>query len=266
MPATKVWNNPADNPRPEHDIDGEEVDIGDTFSNGLDAPDDGAPGCVCYVDVNVTLGDQAAAPDSGGGEDETTPADGSAGNEDTSSSGYQAPPEIPIRTSDDIQTVEDLNTFAQMVPSISTDGTENFFTHAVSNDDAIDSILQDGLKPDQSDNVYLSKPPLVRDTGNGYVVARVPVGEAEDSEDVVEAHLRYPQSTVSKVDSDNIVKAVREVRYTDGSGHGIREDKLASYAAKHQGLDNEEVKSLPEKYQKWFALSEAADTADLVTG
>jgi hypothetical protein len=53
MPATKTWNNPSNNPRPEHDIDGETVDVAESFSNGLDSPDD-SPGCVCYIDVDVT--------------------------------------------------------------------------------------------------------------------------------------------------------------------------------------------------------------------
>jgi hypothetical protein len=73
--ATKTWNNPSENPRPEHDIDGETVDIMDTFSNGLDAPDDDLPQCVCYISVEVTLDDTPSSPDTYEDDGETPDAD-----------------------------------------------------------------------------------------------------------------------------------------------------------------------------------------------
>lgn len=62
MSATKTWSNPSDNPRPEHDIDGETVDIEETFSNGEDAPGEDAPGCECFLTVDVSPSDSAAGP------------------------------------------------------------------------------------------------------------------------------------------------------------------------------------------------------------
>jgi hypothetical protein len=56
--ATKTWNNPAAQPRESHDIDGEEVDLTDTFSNGLGYPgEDEASGCVCFVTLNIDFSD-----------------------------------------------------------------------------------------------------------------------------------------------------------------------------------------------------------------
>jgi hypothetical protein len=173
------------------------------------------------------------------------------------------PDEIPVKSSDDVKTIGDLHSFAAMVPAASGDGKVEFFTHAVRSDASVNSIVSDGIHPDSSGNVYLSKPPMIRDLGAGYVIAQHPAGKARASTDVVSSTERYPQYTVDGVHPDDIVKVVREVPYNEG-GHSIREDDLAAYATSHQGLDDEDVRSLPAKYRSWFHLADVTkDAADL---
>lgn len=96
MSATKTWQNPSDNPRPEHDIDGETVDINDSFSNGMDSPgDDDAAGCVCYIDVDVTPSDTPSAPDvpSSATDDGAEDEDSSSPAPDEDGDGDVQPPE-----------------------------------------------------------------------------------------------------------------------------------------------------------------------------
>ena len=156
-------------------------------------------------------------------------------------------------TSDDIHTLSDLRDFAQMPKG------QGRFTHAVRSDDELDSIAQNGIRPGPSGKVYLSQTPLVRDRGAGYVVVHREPNQVRAGTDVVETGLSYPEFTSEAVPKEDIGKIVRQVNTDDG--FSIREDELAQYALDHQGLNDADVQSLPEKYRNWFNLP----TAKIVT-
>jgi len=141
------------------------------------------------------------------------------------------------------------------------------YTHAVRTSNEIDSILKGGLRPNPNagNQVFLSRVPLVRNRGAGYIVVAIKkdAKDVEHSTDYVEKGLTYPQSTVRRVlEPSEIVKVVRQVPIGTG-GHGIREDNLARFALDKQGIANNEISDLPEKYQKWFYFSQASrDSVD----
>ena len=161
-----------------------------------------------------------------------------------------------------VKTLSDLRRFASDMKGA------DLYTHAVRHDGEIDSILKMGLgvegrttfttptiKPSGhspgANPDYAMSYDYVRDRGAGYVVVKATGGK--DSTDMVERGLQYPETQFKgKIPPSNIAKVVRMV--TDSTGSRIREDHLAEFALDNQGLSDEEVKSLPPKYQRWFSL------------
>lgn len=140
------------------------------------------------------------------------------------------------------------------------DDKYEYFYHATRTPSALDSIAAGGLKPGmregrargEGDKVYMSKDEI-RDMNAGFVIVRVPKGKAEEGEDRVETGLTYREFTVGAVPKEDVVRVVREVPTGHGN-HTIREDKLAAYAAKHQGASANETEGLPKEYVAWFNL------------
>lgn len=155
------------------------------------------------------------------------------------------------KSADDVHSMEDLRRFSRMPVSVDAQGNENY-THAVRSDSEIGSIVKNGISLGSAGRIFASKPPLVRDRGAGYVVFRSRPGHAKKGVDFVERGLSYPEYTFTRnVGPADIIKVVRTIRV---GGHPIREDELAQYALEHQGLDDADVRALPDKYRRWFNL------------
>jgi very-short-patch-repair endonuclease/endogenous inhibitor of DNA gyrase (YacG/DUF329 family) len=133
-----------------------------------------------------------------------------------------------------------------------TDNHEHFY-HSFRYPNELESAVRDGLKPNSSGLVFLSKDEI-RDRGAGFVIVKVPTGGTKEGRDFVEQGLIYREFTSGRIPPNSIIQAIREVKTGPGN-HTTREDILAKYALDHQGSSGPEVKSLPLKYQKWFNLS-----------
>jgi len=131
------------------------------------------------------------------------------------------------------------------------DDNYEYFYHATRYPSYLDKIEQEGLKPGRAGNTFLSKDEI-RDLGSGFVIVKVPKGQATEGIDVVEEGLSYREWTVKDtIPASNIVRVVREVPLK-GTMHTVREDNLAKWALTHQG---EDTSDLPEEYQSWFTIN-----------
>lgn len=159
-----------------------------------------------------------------------------------------------VKTTADLQNIAD----AGVLPP--DDGEWDYFFHATRYDGEVQSIADGGLVAGGGGTglVFLSKDEI-RDRGSGFVVVRVPKGQAEESVDFVEAGLTYRQFTVPGVPAANVVRGIKVV--TDSTGFRIREDELAKFALSSPG--SAEAASLPAPYQKWFGLEGRAARRDI---
>lgn len=147
----------------------------------------------------------------------------------------------------------DLERLAKGPHMFADDDQYEYLTHAVRSDASIDSILKDGLQP-KTDTVFLSKG-LVRDMGAGYVIVRVPKGEAKTGTDHVEKGLTYKERTLNRaVAPEDVVGVVRQVHFPDG--FSLREDELAQIILNDP--DHPDHKDLPEPYQSWVTAAKGA--------
>jgi len=158
-------------------------------------------------------------------------------------------------TSLEVSNSKHLEQFANQALPRDTD-THEYFYHAASTPSQLENIAKSGIKPAQSGNIWLSKNEI-RDKGGGYVIAKIPRGQAkEGGPDVLEPGLSYRQwITRNHIPPENIHKVVKFIQTTPG-GHGVREDELAQYALTHQGETNNT--DLPEHLQSWFHLKDKA--------
>jgi len=163
------------------------------------------------------------------------------------------------KSSDSIKTVDDLKKFA--APLVG----HELFTHATRTPGQLEAITKEGIRPSQ--NGHVSSTPStekpqgqidehgVRAMGGGYVVFKAGANDGKAIDDHIDHNEKYKERAFARhIDAADIVKVVREIPMGSG-GHTIREDHLAAYAAKNQGLNDADVKSLPEKYQRWFHLT-----------
>lgn len=161
------------------------------------------------------------------------------------------------RSSDDIETEVALRRFSDESLPDDTDKYQYFY-HSTRTSAETDSIAEGGLKLGASGKIWFSRDEI-RDRGGGYVVVRVPTGSLAEGVDRVEAGLSYREFTSSEaIPAKDVVKVVRSV--DTGGGHYIREDQLARYALDNQGLNDADVKALPEKYRAWFNLQKSVQS------
>jgi hypothetical protein len=188
---------------------------------------------------------------------------------ETSSEYYD--PSVGPRTSDDVHSIVDLKKFVE-VPSITHDGDYEYYTHATRWSDEVDSILKTGLKL-KNGQAWLSRPPLVRGRGSGWVVVRIPRGLTREGVDPVPGERVYQEFTVrQEIPPQNVVKAVRTfyVKFK-GIEHKAPVDEitLGKWALRNQGAkfedsddpktDRYQYSKLPKKYQKWFHLEKKVE-------
>lgn len=156
-----------------------------------------------------------------------------------------------VPNSDSINTISDLEKFADTSIPVTVDGV-NVYAHSARHDSDIDSILANGFVPQRGETYWASRG-FDRERGAGYILFKDRQNIAKESIDVVEPGEAYQEFRFTqKIPARDIVKVVRTV--TDNTGFRIREDHLAQYAITHQGISQDKIDSLPIKYQRWFNL------------
>lgn len=167
--------------------------------------------------------------------------------------GYDGP-----KNGSDISNIEDLQKFAEHTQH------HSLYTHAFRYGADLESAVNGGIQAGKNGVVSSTSTMVnsggqidnfkVRDIGSGYVVFDGSGLKKRDKEDIVSVSEKYAEvEFLESIPRDRIVKTVRMI--TDSTGHRIREDYLAQYALKNQGLDNHETQSLDEIHKKWFHFS-----------
>lgn len=167
------------------------------------------------------------------------------------------------KSSKDIKTLHDLKVFSSPLTG------PDLYTHAVRRSEQLEAIKSEGIKPGKNGKVSTTlstETPRgqidshgVRDTGSGYVVFESRELKNSFKTDKVGNKEDYPEFEFEAVPKSHIVKIVGMV--VDKTGHKIREDHLAAFAASHQGIDKKQIQDLPEEYQRWFNLSPTTNAA-----
>lgn len=166
--------------------------------------------------------------------------------------------EIGPRTSDDIKSREDLRKFASPAPK-----RDDLFTHAVRGIGDATQYSKQGLKVNRDNRLFATRmtdmsfggdvdPHGVRAIGAGYLVFRDEQGGTRGLDDIPGGR-SIPEHVFDRgIPPNAIVKSVEMIK--DSTGHYVREDHLAQFAFDNPGLKDDDVKSLPLKYQAWFDL------------
>lgn len=155
------------------------------------------------------------------------------------------PPEFP-------KSLKELIDYIKPIPKDTTSAI--YLTHAFGTTEMLKSAIMAGIRPSYgSGKAFFSPNGLVRDKGHGYVVIKITPKEKEkyfeEGIDVVEATLKYPElRTKIIIPPDKFYKVVPNFG-------GVNADLVAKYALNNQGLDNSDVRELPDKYRSWFYIT-----------
>ena len=162
-----------------------------------------------------------------------------------------------------VKTMNDLQSVAQMEKLPSDNEKYQYFYHSLGDSSTMSPILAEGLKGGssqfQSEKVYLSKDEI-RSKGAGYVIVRVPTGQAKEGTDYVMPGVTYREFTVGSVPPEDIVRGIREVNLNGSSGRFTEPQLANALTSYQQGSPNAVAENsggkLPSAYAGWENVSD----------